>query len=129
MRYLNLFNKITHVRTNNCFFYSNYIVYAVPRVFVSKAIGPNGKNVKKIALLLKRKIKIIPLPNGLEDAEKFVSDIVRPTEFKNLEISPDSVTITANKQSKAELIGRNKTRFLELEKIIKEFFNKQLRIV
>ena len=59
IRYLNLFERVTGVRTKDCFFYNNMILFAVPPGFVSKAIGENGKNVRQIAETLGRKIKII----------------------------------------------------------------------
>ena len=49
IRYANLFNKVTHIRSNHCFEYNNAIVFAIPRNLVSKAIGPENKNLKKIA--------------------------------------------------------------------------------
>ena len=45
IRYVNLFEKITNIRTNHCFEYNNAIVFAVPRIFVSKAIGKDNQNL------------------------------------------------------------------------------------
>lgn len=129
IRYLNLFGKITGVRIKNCFFYNNYIVFAVPPILVSKVIGPQGSNIKKLAIILQRKIKIVALPASIEEAERFISDIVAPVEFKTLEITENEIIITAPRQSKASLIGRNKVRLEELKKIVEEFFGKKLRIV
>lgn len=129
IRYLNLFEKITKVRTNNCFFYNNCIYFAVPSALVSKAIGEHGRNVRNLLEILRKKIKIVALPKNLGDAERFVSDVVAPNEFKNLEICNDEIIISASMQNKAILIGRNKVRLEELKKIIQEFFGKQLKIV
>ena len=46
IRYANLFNKVTRIRTNHCFIYNNTIVFAVPRPLVAKAIGPDNQNLK-----------------------------------------------------------------------------------
>jgi len=129
MRYLNLFEKVTGVRTNNCFFYNNCIIFVVPKFLVSKSIGSKGKNVKKLGSILGKKIKIIASPKAEEDVERFISDIVKPVEFKSLEITPNEFIITASRQDKASLIGRNKIRLEELKKIIEEFFDKKLKIV
>jgi len=128
IRYLNLFAKITGVRSKSCFFHNNWIVFAVPGPFISKSIGEKGKNVKKLSSIIGSKIKIVAVPNDLSDAEKFISDIIAPNTFKSLEVTPDEIIITASRQSKATLIGRNKVRLLELEKIVKESFGKSLRI-
>ena len=46
IRYLNLFEKISRVRTNHCFRYNNNIVFAVPKNVFSKAIGKDGRNIR-----------------------------------------------------------------------------------
>ena len=129
IRYLNLFEKITGVRTKNCFFYNNGIIYAVPKQFVSKAIGEGGNNVRKMVSITKKKIKIVIIPDDQIKTENFIQDIVAPATFNNLEVTEKELIIFANKQSKAALIGRNKTRLIELSKIVEEFFGKELKIV
>ena len=39
------------------------------------------------------------------------------------------VIINAGRQSKAALIGRNKARINELNEIVKEYFNREVRII
>ena len=129
IRYLNLFEKITGVRTKSCFPYNNYIVFAVPSSQMSRAIGEQGSNVKKIVSILGRRIKIVSLPRENREIRRFVSEIVSPITFKDLQIEDSEIVISGNRQSKASLIGRNKVRLLELEKIIKEFLGKSLRII
>ena len=129
MRYLNLFSKTTGVSTRFCFKYNDFIVFSVNKNLVSKAIGENGKNVKRINEILGRKIKIISNPEGLKDAKHFISEIVSPIGFKDLEMTNDEIIIVSSGiQSKAGLIGRNKRRLFELQKVIKDFFGRNLRI-
>ena len=47
IRYANLFERVTRIRTNHCFEYNNTIVFAVPRRFVGQAIGIDNKNLKQ----------------------------------------------------------------------------------
>tara|TARA_Y100000310_G_C20668471_1_gene808950 strand:+ start:929 stop:1345 length:417 start_codon:yes stop_codon:yes gene_type:complete len=129
IRYLNLFSKITGVESKNCFFYNNFLIFGVPSSLISKSIGKEGKNVKKLSNMVNRKIKIVALPENVEQTEKFVSEIIAPVQFKNLEITQDEIIITATRQSKAAIIGRNKVRLIELKKIIESYFDKRLRIV
>ena len=129
IRYLNLFEKITKVRTKNCFFYNNYLIYAVPGSFVSRAIGENGKNVKRLAEILQKKIKIVALPEKSYEINSFISRVVSPITFKSLDVTENEVIISGNVQCKASLIGRNKKRLIELKKIIKDMLNRELRIV
>lgn len=129
MRHLNLFERITKINTKFCFRYNNTIMFSVPRHLVYKAIGENGKNAKKIYAILEKRIRIIPSPTGIQDAKNFIEDIVNPIPLKEFEIKDNEIILSASSQNKAILIGRNKRRLLELQKIIKNFFGKELRIV
>ncbi len=127
IRYLNLFEQETRVRTKNCFEYNNTIIFAVHPQLVSRAIGKQGNNIKKMTEILGKKIKVISLP--FKGVGEFVSSIVEPVTFRSIEISGNEVIINAGRQSKAALIGRNKARLDELNQIIKEYFGKEVRII
>ena len=129
MRYLNLFGKITKVNTRFCFNYNNAIMFGVPRRFVLKSIGQNAENLKKINHILGKRIKVVAIPNGVEDAKYFIKHIVSPVEFKDLEVKEHEIILTAGSQSKAALIGRNKRRLHEMQKIVHDFFGKDFRVV
>lgn len=128
MRYINLFAKTTGVSTRHCFKYNDFIIFAVPKVLVSKAIGENGKNVKRMSEILGRKIKVVASPENSSHVPKFIEDIVSPVGFKDIETNSNEITITAGPQNKAALLGRNKRRLIELQKIAKDFLGKDLRI-
>ncbi len=129
MRYLNLFEKITRVSTRFCFKYNEMIMFCVPKSLVSKAIGEGGKNIRQISEIIRKRIRIIPYPRGIQDARIFIEAIIKPVLFKDLEIKDNEIIVTAGNQNKAALIGRNKRRFLEMQKIVKDFFGKEFRIV
>ncbi|MFQ5531474.1 MAG: hypothetical protein ACE5ES_02555 [Candidatus Nanoarchaeia archaeon] len=131
MRYLNLFGKITRVNTRFCFLYNNTIFFCVPKKLISKSIGQDAKNIKKMNEILGKKIKIIPTPQGnsIEDVKNFIGTIVEPITFKDIEMNDQEIIITAGNQSKAALLGRNKRRLLEMQKIVRSFFGKEFRIV
>ncbi|MEX0921079.1 MAG: hypothetical protein WDZ62_02335 [Candidatus Pacearchaeota archaeon] len=128
MRYLNLFEKIMRVRTRFCFKYNDAIFFCVPSHLVSKAIGENGRNIRKMSEILGKRIRIITAPSGSEDIEKFVKSIVSPVTIKKFEIKEGEVIVSGG-SNKAALIGRNKRRLNEMQKIVKEFFGKEFRIV
>lgn len=129
IRYLNLFEKITRVRAQYCFFYNSTILFLVQLGDVPRAIGESGKNIKKLSQILEKKVKIIAVPRGKEDILKFASDIVYPIKIKNIEIKDDCANINAGVQNRATLIGRNKTRLAEMKEILGQYFGiKELKI-
>jgi len=122
IRYLNLFNKVSGVRTKHCFSYNSHLIFLVPKKEIAKSIGEQGKNIKRLNRILRKKIKIIKLPSGLWDIQEFVSDIVNPIEPKKIEVKNNEVVITAG-QNKAALIGRQKARLEEMKNIINQYFS------
>ena len=112
MRYLNLFEKITKVSTRYCFKYNEALVFCVPKRLVSKAIGPDAKNAKQLNSILGKRIKVIATPLSIHDIKVFIQSIVSPVTFRDLEITPTEIILTAGSQSKAALIGINKRRLL-----------------
>ena len=109
MRYLNLFEKITKIDTRFYFLYNETIYFCIPKHLISKAIGEGGKNVRLIHNILGKRIKIIPMPNGIEHIKPFIETIVEPVTFKSIEISNNEVILVAGgTQSKAMLLGREK---------------------
>ena len=128
MRYLNLFNKITNMNTRYFFKYNEMLVFAVPKNLVKRALGKDAENIREIGKTLRKKIRIVPIPEGTEDAKDFFEKIVDPVSFKDIEIKNDEIIITAGNMNKAALIGRNKRRLMELQKISRDFFERDLRI-
>ena len=105
------------------------IIFCVPRNLISRSLGKDNSNLKKLNNILKKKIRIVSIPLGIQDAERFIQAIINPVTFKEVEIKEDEIIITAGSQNKAALLGRNKRRLLEMQKIIGDFFNKELKIV
>lgn len=130
MRYINLLDKISHVKTSKCFVHNGSIFFAVNKNDVSRAIGPGAINVKRMQEKTGKKIRIIEEAESLNGIREFIEDIVSPVRIKSVEIKDNSVLIGAgNSQTKAALIGRNRRRQEELKKIIQNFFNLDVKIV
>lgn len=129
IRYINLLDGVSGVKTRKCFTYNNSIFFAVPKELISKAIGQGAINIKKMQDRLNKKIKIISEPHGKEDLEKFISDVVEPVGFKQIDIEGTTAILNAGSQNKAALIGRNRRRETELKQIILDNFGIELKIV
>ena len=48
IRYANLFDNITRIKTKHCFEYNHTIIFVVPKPFVMRAIGSNNINLEKL---------------------------------------------------------------------------------
>jgi transcription antitermination factor NusA-like protein len=130
MRYINMLDRVSRVKTTKCFNYNGAIVFAVSKHFVSQAIGPNANNIKVIQDNLGKRVKIIKEPQGVDGAKEFIEEIVSPVKFKSLEVKDSELIVTAgNMQNKASLLGRNKKRYEELSLIIKDTFSLDLKII
>jgi NusA-like KH domain protein len=129
MRYINLLDRVSRVKTRKCFVYNNVILFAVPRVMVSQAIGPGAYNIKRLQEQLGKRIRIVTEPHGIEDAPDFVREVVSPVRFKSLELKEGVFVLNAGSASKAALIGRNKKRLEELQEIVRNNFGLDLRII
>jgi len=129
LRYLNLFERVTGIRTHLCFEYNNVVIFCVPKEFVSRAIGPEASNLRRISEIVKKRIKVISVPKDSQDIRRFIELVVSPVTFKDLEVLPNEIVLNAGSQSKAALIGRDKRRLIEMQKIVKDFFKKDFRII
>lgn len=129
LRHLNLFSRITRVNTRYCFSYNEILMFCVPKSQISNALGNKGENLRKISDILKKRIRILPIPRGIEDAEPFIKAIISPVEFKEMNILPGEIVVNAGPQSKASLLGRNKRRLLEMQEIVKDFFGMKYRVI
>jgi NusA-like KH domain protein len=129
MRYINLLDRASNVKTTKCFVYNNTIMFAVPRALVSKALGPDALNVRRIQDELGKRVRIVPAPEGTHDAEEFIAKVIAPVGYKSVEVKEGECIVNAGSQHKAALIGRNRRRFEELREIVKDIFSLELKIL
>jgi len=127
LRYLNLFAQITKVNTRYFFEYNSMLVFCVPRKLVKQALGENAENL--MSGIVGKRIRVVAQPDGIEDAKEFIGRIVSPLTFSGLEVTADEIIMNAGRMNKALLIGREKRRLIEMQKIIKDFFKRDFRIV
>lgn len=126
MRHLNLFSRITRIQTRHCLTYNDTLIFCVPKPMISRAIGKNNENLRKISEVVKRRVRVAPLPRDVNDASAFIQSIISPAKFKSIEITEDKIIVTAGTvQNKATLLGRNKRRYEEMKKVIQSFFHRE----
>ncbi len=127
--YLNLFSKITQVSADFCFKYNNNLMFCVDKRDLNRALGREGENLKKLSEKMNKRIRIIAKPRGIEEARSFISLVISPVQFKDLQITNNEIIVhSGGKQIKATLLGRNKIRYEEMKKVVKGFFGREYRV-
>ncbi len=121
---MNLFEKITGVKSKYCLTYNNALIFIVPRHMMSKALGPGGSNISNISRRLNKKVRVIPHPQAQNtiELERFIRAMIYPHDFKSIVHENTELIIFSMPRTKAALIGRNKQRIGELSDILEEFF-------
>lgn len=128
MRHLNLFSKITNIQTRFHFSYNETLMFVVPKSKIAQALGRDNQNLRTLSGILKKRIRILPMPLGIEDAKTFIQQIIAPVGFKDIEITLEEIVVNAGPENKAALLGRNKRRLLEMQQIVKDFFSLDYRV-
>ncbi len=128
LRHLNLFSKITRIQTRFHFSYNDTLMFCVPKSKISQALGRDNENLRKLSGIVKKRIRVLPKPRGIEDAKTFIQQIIAPVTFKEMNITPEEIIVNAGSENKAALLGRNKRRLLEMQKIVKNFFGLDYRV-
>ena len=129
---INLFERITGIKASSCFEYGGSLVFIVKERDVSKSIGKAGMNIRRMENTFNKKIKVVSMPEDINDLERFLMSIIFPVKFKKIVLDEDNtrLTIMAGTQSKASLIGRDKIKLNLLKDILKEYFGLQkLRMI
>jgi len=122
MQYMNAFEQTTGVKAKTCFYYSNMVVFAVPKIFLARAVGRNASNIRELMRKINRRIKIIAVPNSKADLENFINSIIYPYHVNSLSFENNLVIVHANPKIKALLIGRGKVKVHELAEAVEVFF-------
>ena len=130
IQWINLFERVTRIKSSACFDYAGNLVFLVKPALVSRAVGRDGMNVKRLSGIVHKRIKIIAIPSqNAGSLERFTLSIIYPNKIKQIQITDNEVLIRAGK-SKASLIGRDRARELELQGVLENLFKIQkLRII
>jgi len=120
IQYINLFEKITKSNVKDCFFVNEKLVFIVNEGHISKAIGKNGVNIKKIANLTKKKLKVVEFSSKIE---KFIKSLIAPVKSSEIKVNENNVEISVgSRQDKGLLIGRDRSNLNFLKDILGKYF-------
>jgi len=129
MKTMSVFETVTMTTLKDCFVDNNgLLIFVVNPTMISKAIGRNGQNVKKLERMLNRKIKIVEFNPSLT---QFVRNLVYPLNVKDVEEEEGVVKIIGpDTRTKGLLIGKNSQNIKNYTQIVKRYFDiKDMKVV
>lgn len=87
---------------------SNRVTFVINEGGMGKAIGENGRNIKKVRKKLNKTVNVVEYS---KDPVKFLKNIFSPVEVQNIKIEEregEKVAIVdANESEKGRVVGRN----------------------
>jgi len=121
---MNIFGKVSRVNAQHCFSYNNMLIFAVPKPAITKAIGKDNSNLERLSKVLRKRIRIVAQPQtkNPEEIKTFIKTVTSPIEFNSIEVKNNEVTISAGREGRARLIGRQRIRQKELSEILEQYF-------
>ncbi|HHE36880.1 MAG TPA: NusA-like transcription termination signal-binding factor [Candidatus Woesearchaeota archaeon] len=128
LKFMNLFETLTHAKLKDCFFDREKLVFLVEPGEMGKALGRNKANIMKLEKMLKRKIKIVEFsPNRLQ----FITNYLAPLRIIDIKEEGDLVIITGpDTKTKGLIIGIKAQNLRNLEKIVSKYFKiEEIRVV
>lgn len=119
IKYIGLFESLTNTLLKDCIS-NGSITFIVRHGSIGKAIGKNGKNVKLLEKILKKKIKIVEFNSNVAT---FVKNLLLPKEVAEIKTTEGIVEIIAHDISlKGTIIGKNRSHLIELQNIVQRHF-------
>jgi len=121
---INLFENLTRARVKDVFNFNRLLIIVNLGDF-GKAVGKNGANVKKYASMINERVKVVEFnPNSMI----FLKNLVMPLILEHAEEKDGFINVSADTKTKALLIGRNQKNLEGYNKILKKYFNKEMKI-
>ncbi len=128
IKFLSLFQAVTRTGVKDCIDTPERLVFVVDQNQISKAIGKNGENIRRVERGVNRKIKIVELNPRVCG---FVKNLIYPNKASNIEEKENIITITpVDTQTRGRLIGRSASNLRMYESIAKRYFNiEEIKVV
>lgn len=122
-----LLEKRTRARVKDCFKDEGTIYFVVAAGEVGKALGKGSENIKKIQQELGKKVRVIEYQDNLVD---FVKSIIYPLKVEEVAEEGGLVVIKdSNKKTKGLLIGREGRNLRMINRAVKRFFDKEVKVI
>lgn len=107
IQFMGLFERITKANVKDCIEQEDRIIFIVEKGQLSKAIGKNAINIKKLKELVKKNIDIIEYS---EDIVKFIKNIFHNYNVEDVKIgkqgTKEHIIVKIEQKDKGKAIGK-----------------------
>ena len=125
---LAFFEQLTHAKIKDCFFEREKTVFVVEQGEMSKAIGKNGINVKKMEQISKKQIKIVEFNH---DVKSFLRNYLMPIKVHEITVQDKVISLKIDGiRERGIIIGRDRSNLEHLKSVVNKYFDiKDIKVV
>src|SRR3989338_6467307 len=117
------FEQLTHSKIKDCFFDREKTVFVVEQGEMSKAIGKNGVNVKRMQQISKKQIKIVEFN---PDVKVFLRNYLMPIRVHEIIVQDKIISLKIDGvREKGIIIGRDRSNLEHLKNVVNKYFDIQ----
>lgn len=122
-----LMERISRVKVKDCFKDEDTVYFIVGQGELWKALGKDTINVKRLQEKLGKRVRVIEYRDNVIS---FVKNIIYPIKVEEI-IEENGVIFIkdSSKKTKSVLIGRNSKNLKLINRAVKRFFNKEVKVV
>lgn len=125
--YINIFENLASIKVKDCYKSDKDVIFIVEPVYMSRAIGKRGANVKRLSSMLRKGIKVVEFHN---DVLKFIKNLISPIDGKIYKEDEGVVAIKlASNKDKGIVIGRDKKNLKDIQNLVSRYFDVKIRVV
>ena len=115
-----LFENTSGIQLKDCIVKEDKVIYITKGGDIGKAVGKNGINVKKVANLVKKNLKVVEFS---EDLTQFIKNYIYPIVPESVSLEDKTVKIKINgMKEKGIVIGRESKNLKELKDVVSKYF-------
>jgi len=119
--------RISRVKVKDCFQDEETIYFIVNQGDLWKALGKDTINVKKLQNELGKRIRIVEFRNT---PVNFVRNLIYPVKVEEIVEEEEIISIKdSSRKTKSTLIGRGGKNLKLINRAVKRFFNKEVKVV
>lgn len=126
--FINTFETLTRSKVKDAFFdENNLLVFVIVNGDIGRAIGRAGSNIRRLASILKKRIRAVEFN---EDPVEFVKNCIFPIKPKSISKEDNIIKIEGGDSStKAMLMGRDRKNLKGLNRIVRKYFDVEVKVI